>query len=93
MMVMKAVALYHPQSDHGRRVEDYARDYKRRGGERQIELVSLETREGAEQARLYDVTSYPALLIVASGGQLQKLWQGGLPLMNEVDAYYLQNPA
>jgi len=90
---MRLVALYHPQSDHGRTVEVYTHDYHRRSGDRKMELLSLETVEGAELAKLYDVTSYPAIAVIGNGGQLHKLWQGGLPLMNEVDAYYLQNPA
>jgi hypothetical protein len=84
---MKVLALYHPKSDHGGQVEDYARDYKRlKNGD--IELVSLETVEGAERARIYDITSYPAILVMADDGQLHKFWQGELPAMNELESYF-----
>lgn len=39
-------------------------------------------------ARLYDVTSYPAVLATRDSGEMLALWQGDqLPLMNEVAAY------
>jgi hypothetical protein len=78
---MKAVVLYHPRSDHGGIVEDFARDYKL-AKHKELKLYSLETVEGAETAKLYDVTSYPAVLVATTDGQLQKLWQG---LIEKVD--------
>ena|SRR5579871_6548156 len=87
---MKAVVLYHPKSDHGGLVEDFARDYKNSRG-RRLELVSLETRDGAATASLYDVTQYPAILILADDGGVQSLWQGlPLPSMGEIDSYIMQ---
>ena len=86
--IMRAVVLYHPQSDHGGVVEDYARDYKRSRG-RELELLSLETKEGDNLAKVYDATSYPAVLAIDKDGRLLKLWQGAqLPLMNEIDFYF-----
>lgn len=88
---MKAVILYHPKSDHGTSVESFARDFSRQTGNK-IELVSLESRDGAAMASLYDVTQYPAILAMDNGGQLLRLWQGPiLPLMNEVSYYTHDN--
>ncbi len=86
---MKVIILYHPNSEHERTVTDYVRDYRMfKGQDKNIELVSLETRQGADMAKLYDVTSYPALLALAEDGRLLKLWQDELmPLMNELDSY------
>lgn len=84
---MRGVILYHPKSDHGGLVEDYARDYKMSKG-LQLELISLESLAGAEMARIYDVTSYPAVLVIAGGGSLHKFWQGGLPLSSELNSYF-----
>jgi len=87
---MKAVVLYHPKSDHGGLVEDYARDYQRSRG-RRLELSSLETREGAATASLYDITQYPAILVLADDGSPQNIWQGlPLPSMGELDSYIMQ---
>ena len=85
---MKVVVLYHPKSDHGGLVEDYARDYHRFRGH-DLELVSLETRDGAGMASRYDVTRYPAVLAIDQNGTLHKLWQEEhLPLMNDLDLYF-----
>jgi len=85
---MRAVVLYHPKSEHGGVVQDYARDFKRFKN-KEMELISLETREGAELAKLYDITSYPAVMTIQDSGQLLKLWQGGsLPLLNDLDANF-----
>lgn len=87
---MRVVVLYHPKSEHGGIVEDFARDYARFKG-RKLELVSLETRDGAATASLYDITQYPAILALANDGSIQNVWQGlPLPTMNELDAYTMQ---
>lgn len=86
---MKVVILYHPRSDHARVVEDFARDFSRQVG-KQLELVSLESRDGAATASLYDIMQYPAILALGNDGQILRTWQGRImPLMNEV-SYYTQ---
>jgi hypothetical protein len=85
---MRLVVLYHPKSDHAGKVEDYAREYHMRHPDRKLELLSLETPDGSILANLYDIVRYPAILVIASDGRLQKFWQGEqLPLMNELDYY------
>lgn len=85
---MKAVILYHPNQEFGGLAEDFKRDFESRMKGREIELVSLETVEGAEMAKLYDAVRYPAILVITNNGQLQKLWQDRpLPLIDEVAAY------
>jgi hypothetical protein len=87
---MKVVVLYRPNSEHYGRVMDYIRDYKRLHPDTNVEMLSLDTVEGDETARLYDVYSYPAVLAVSNDGHLQQLWQSEqLPLMREIDAYAL----
>ena len=86
---MKVVILYHPHSDHARNVETFARDFSKQTN-KNIELVSLESRDGAATASLYDVVQYPAILALDNAGSMLRLWQGPiLPLMNEL-AYYTQ---
>lgn len=85
---MRMVALYHPKSEHSGRVEDYAHEYHMRHPDREIELISVDTREGWELAKLYDVVRYPALMVITDDGRLQQMWQEQqLPLMNEIDSY------
>lgn len=79
--------MYRPNSDHSRIVEDFANDLGRRYSAK-IDLISLDTRDGASTASLYDVMQYPAVLALTNDGQLIKDWQGtNLPLMNEISYY------
>ncbi len=90
---MKVVALYHPQSEEARSVEDFAHEFEKMFPGRHIELVSLETKEGADTAKVYDIVRYPAILAFKDDGQLLKYWdEEQLPLMNEV-AYYTAETA
>ena len=83
---MKIVALYHPNTEFAKMVEDYIRDYERKSGFT-IDLISLETTDGANMAKLYDIVRYPALLALREDAQLIQSWQGEiLPLMSELDA-------
>ena len=88
---MKVLVLYHPESDHSGRVLDYVRDFNKihKDEDRKLELFSLETRDGANLAKLYDVVRYPAVLAIAKDGSLQRLWQDeNLPLLRELDYYF-----
>lgn len=85
---MKVAILYHPNSEFARSVEEYSVNFERQRGKK-IDLVSVDTQEGSEMARLYDVTRYPAVLAVRDSGEMLALWQDDqLPLMNEVAAYF-----
>jgi len=84
---MRLCFLYHPVSEHGRQVEEYAREFARKYT-KTPELISVDTPQGSEMAKLYDVVQYPALLAVDNNGGLLKYWQGDLlPLMDEVAGY------
>jgi thioredoxin-like negative regulator of GroEL len=81
---MKAVALYRPNSDHARTLEEYVHDFDRQKG-KEVELISLDTVQGTEMANLYGIMEYPAILVIRDDGQLVKDWQGTqMPLMDDV---------
>ncbi len=81
------VILYHPKSDHASTVESFARDFSRRTN-RRLELVSLESRDGAATASLYDIVQYPAILALDDSGALLRVWEGPImPLMDELSYY------
>jgi hypothetical protein len=87
---MRLVVLYHPDSEFARSVEEYAHDFEHTRGQ-MVDLLSLESRDGADMAKLYDIVSYPALLAIRDDGQLVKDWEGpALPLMDEVEGYINQ---
>lgn len=84
---MKTIILYHPKSEFARSVEEYAHDFERQKGV-EIDLTSLETKEGAYRATLYGIVKYPALLVLRDNNDLINKWEGvPLPLMNEVAGY------
>lgn len=84
---MNVVVLYHPNSEQNGLVQNFAHDYER-FKTKKLKLVSLETQQGADYARLYDITQYPAFLAISDSGTLQRLWQGNpVPLMDELDYY------
>ncbi len=88
---MRVMILYHPASEHEGRVQDYIREYRSLHPSTDFELLSLETRQGADTAALYDATNYPAILVVSNDGQLLQIWQDEqLPLMKELDFYTQQ---
>lgn len=83
---MKLLVLYHPRSEFARPVEEFADAFIKRG--HKVELLSLETREGAALASLYDIVRYPALIVTDDIGHPKKDWQGEqLPLRDEVAGY------
>ena len=85
---MKVLVLYRPNSDHGRLVEDFVRDYERAGHGGKVELFSIDTREGSAMASLYDVMEYPSIMVTRDDGSIVRTWQGKiLPLQNEVAAF------
>lgn len=87
-MPMKVVILYRPESDHSREVEQYAVDFGRFHPDGDLELLSVETKDGSEKAALYAVMQYPAVLALKDDGQMEHIWADGkLPLMNDL-AYY-----
>lgn len=84
---MKVVILYRPNSEHDTRVQSLVRDYEHQTG-KHLELLSLDTRDGADKARLWDIVQYPALVALDDQGQVLKVWQDEqFPLMNEISWY------
>lgn len=85
---MRIVILYHPNYEYAGVAEDYKKEFERAHPDKKIELLSLDTVEGSDMAKVYDVVRYPAILVVAGDGSLQKFWQDRpLPLMDEVASY------
>lgn len=89
LVAVKLLILYRPNSEHETEVQAYVRDFQRRYEVgRKIEMVSMNTRDGAATASLYDVVAYPAILVLGDDGSMVSFWQGTpLPLMDEVAGY------
>lgn len=79
--------IYRQNSEHDTQVNSYLRDFRTRTG-KDIELVNVDTPEGTELARLYDIVSYPCVIAVAHDGSILNKWQDeSLPLIDELSYY------
>ncbi|HSD56051.1 MAG TPA: hypothetical protein VLA92_02775 [Candidatus Saccharimonadales bacterium] len=86
---MKVLILYRPNSEHASTVETFVRDLQHQHdiGDR-VETLSVDTREGAATAALYDIWQFPAILALADEGRVLNIWVGEqMPLMDEVASY------
>lgn len=76
--------IYRPDSEQERSVLDFQRELVR--AQVITRLVNVDSREGSEMARIYDIVKYPGVLITTEDGQLLKSWDGELPQISEATA-------
>jgi hypothetical protein len=88
---VRLLILYRPNSEHSTSVEEFAHDFRQRYDVgKKLDLLSLNTRDGAAMASLYDIMGYPAILALADDGSVLNAWEGDtLPLMDEVAGYFV----
>jgi hypothetical protein len=86
---VKVLILYRPNSEHERDVETFAREFQREHNVgKKLELLSMNTRDGAATASIYDIFQFPAVMALADDGSVLQSWVGTpLPLMNDVAGY------
>lgn len=85
---MKVLVLYRPNSEHARIVEDFIENMKSQMHAPDLDILNIDTREGSSMASLYDIMSYPAILVLQTDGSLLKSWEGDMmPLTDEVVGY------
>lgn len=87
---MKVLVLYRPNSEFSRRVEEFVHDLKTRHDldDRHLELIDIDSREGSATASLYDIMTYPSVLVVGDDGSYVKSWEGDdMPMLDEVAGY------
>lgn len=73
-------------------VESYLRDFKMQTG-KEISTLDIDSPEGMELCRLYDITQYPAILAMDDEGRLQNAWVGEqLPRIGELSYYVGDGP-
>lgn len=71
-------------------MEEFAHDFASISASSAIELVSLDGRDGASMASLFDIVRYPAIVVQAENGSVLKMWQGDEevpPSRNELLGY------
>ena len=85
---MRVFALFRPNTDQETRLNELNRELFRRSNN-QIEIVCVDSREGSELAKVYDIMRFPAVVAVDLDGHVQSLWDDeSLPLINDI-SYYL----
>ena len=84
---MKTIVVYKEDSEHGRAVADFLRDFKRQTGH-DLETLNPDSPSGAEFCRNYDIVDYPTLIAISDDGIMQNMWSGlPLPTISEVSYY------
>ena len=84
---MNVTIVYRSDSEHGRQVEEYLRDFSKQTG-RSLQTTDPDTADGASMCRTYDIVEYPTVIAVSDDGQLQNSWRGlPLPTISEVSYY------
>ena len=83
---MKVYLFYRPQSESDVAVSNYLRLFADRQQTSMI-LMDVHTREGDDLGRLYDILSYPTVLVTTDDGQQIRLWHGSLPPTIELTPY------
>ena len=89
-ILMKVLVLYRPNSEFAREVEEFIQGLQTQHNvdERHLQVLDVDSREGAATASLYDVMNQPTILIINDDGGYVKHWEGSaLPLMQEVASY------
>jgi hypothetical protein len=86
---MRVFCLYRPNTESERPVRELAREITRRYNF-DLELVSVDTVQGARLSTAYDVWAFPAVLATDGVGVVQASWTDGqLPLISDL-LYYLK---
>ena len=89
---MRVSVLYRSNSEQERSVIEFEKEFERRLG-RSLEMLDVNTREGASMASLYDIMRYPAVLAISNEGSIIHSWDAAesMPLINEVSYYTITN--
>src|SRR5687767_3609646 len=81
---MKTLILYRPNSEHATQVESYIRDFKRQTGH-DLQTLDVDSPEGVEKCRVYDIVEYPTIVATDDQGHIQNMWRGtNFPLISEL---------
>ena len=87
---MNILVFYRPNSEHARNVEVFLHDLQKQHDVDQssLRILDVDSREGIELAKIYDVVSHPAIVATDNNGGYIQSWVGPqLPLMRDVAAY------
>lgn len=85
---MRTIILSREKTDYARPVSEFVEMFNRKYPGRDIEIVDLDTKDGANKATVYGISQFPAVVVSADDGRVIQIWQGEtLPLIDEVAAF------
>ena len=88
---MRLLVIYRPNDEYSRGVETFIHDFERKheGLGRRVEVLNVDSRDGAAMMSIYDLFDHPAIHALQDDGRVTHQWVGkDLPLMDEVAAYF-----
>lgn len=78
--------FYRTNSEHERSVEEFQRLLEQR--HLRVELIDVDSRQGAAKAQTYGVMQHPTVLAVRDGdGQMLQIWPGIIPTVSDAEYY------
>ncbi|NTW61790.1 hypothetical protein HGB25_00015 [Candidatus Saccharibacteria bacterium] len=84
---MKVVVVYKDQTDYGRTVTDFMRDFEHQTGHK-LEAMDPETPDGVSFCDAYGIINYPTIIALSDDSVMQNMWRGlPLPTISEVSFY------
>jgi hypothetical protein len=90
MLIMRLTIIYREFSDHARSVQEFVEMLRRRYPDKKPELLDIDTRDGAAEASMRGIMSYPAIVVSSYDGRSMQQWEGlPLPLIDEVASMLL----
>lgn len=86
---MKVLVLYRPRSEHRAGVEEFLRVFKNSFPSSKTEVLDVDQRDGSAIAALYDVMSYPSILVLRDDGSIIHSWEGedNIPRLDDIASY------
>ncbi len=82
---MTITILYRKDSEMYRPVQEFIELCRRKYPGKEIQEIELDTREGSELSRIYDIDTYPGVIVKADNGNVVGTWKGlPMPLVDEV---------
>ncbi len=82
---MTITIMYRSNSEMYRPVKEFIELTNRRYPGKEIEEIELDSREGSELAKLYNIDVYPGIVVKSDSGSVLGTWKGlPMPLIDEV---------
>jgi len=88
---MLAYIVYKKNSDHQRKVEEYATNFEKIHPQSKINLIEADSQQGIVFVSLYQINRFPTVLVTRENGEYVNGWldNDDLPLMDEVYGYLI----